>query len=463
MFGARGRVREIGWGGAKNSGKTELMGPLALRHVAENPKWGRALILRETYGDLSDLLERMEPKCRAMGGVHNKSEKVWRFPGGASIRFGYLSKGCSPYWGKEFSLIIIDEITRCIATEREYLLLLGSLRNSHGVPCQVISLTNPGGKGHNWWKARFKNVPARTIQRDDNGLERVFIPASIDDNPHATAEDRAQLDAMPEAERRAFKDGDWDAFEGAVFRLERGIHVWDWAQFRERTGHDKIPADWTRFRSLDWGFAHPFAVYWYAVDHDGRAYVYREWYGVAKDGKGGVRPNVGVGLTPEDVAEKIASIERDAAERIATGWAGPDLWFGGRGDYGGGRRPVEAFEARGVFWQPWDASAGSRLAGKMALHSRLAFTRDDEGQVSEWPGIILIAEETPHAQRTIPALEYDRHQPELVDKEGEDHAFDSLSGFCKMRAWKPVRDTRTPADRLLDRHKPKGGASWMAH
>ena len=31
----------------------------------------------------------------------------------------------------------------------------------------------------------------------------------------------------------------------------------------------KIPDNWVRFRSMDWGSAKPYAVGWYAVDYDG--------------------------------------------------------------------------------------------------------------------------------------------------------------------------------------------------
>lgn len=433
-------VREILYGGAKGGGKTDAIGPKTVKHCKQYGQWATVLILRESYPQLTEIMERMRPLCLLEGGKYNKVEKTWRFPSGARIIFGHLSNGCDPYWGQEYSMIVIDEVTRTLASEADYLKLLGSLRNSHGVPCSVVLTSNPGGEGHNWVKERFMSVPPLTVQRDDkSGLERVFIPASLKDNPKLGAEYRATLEQLPEAERRAFLEGDWDAFEGAVFKLESGVHVWSWQQFEERTGNKGIPAEWTRFRVMDWGYARPFAIVWLAVDYEGRAYAYREWYGVAKDAEGRILPNVGARLEPEKVAEKIASIEREAKEAISLGWAGPDLWAGGRGDYGGARKLVEPFEAAGVFWQPWDASPGSRLAGKMALHQRLAYERAKDGSIAEWPGLIFIGEACPHAQRTIPALTYDEHQPEQVDSDGEDHEYDAVSGFCKMRPWSPVK------------------------
>jgi phage terminase large subunit len=39
-----------------------------------------------------------------------------------------------------------------------------------------------------------------------------------------------------------------------------------------------IPADWQRYRAVDFGFTNPFVCQWWARDHDGRLYLYREIY-----------------------------------------------------------------------------------------------------------------------------------------------------------------------------------------
>ena len=449
------------YGGAKGGGKSEAIGPKALMHVMDHPEWARVLILRQDYPQLSELIDRMRPQCLASGGTYNKTEKTWSFPGGARIRFGHLRDGCDPYWGHEYSLILVDEVTRCIPTEAEYLKLLGSLRSSHGVPCQAIVMTNPGGAGHNWVKARFLNVPSMTIQRDDAGLERVFIPASLRDNPHLPESYRATLEQLPEAERAAFLDGNWDAFEGAVFRLTAGVTTHTWAQFKAATGHDRPPAEWTRYRTMDWGLARPFAVIWYAVDYEGRAWAYREWYGIGKDGKGRPVPNEGARLLPEHVAKKIADIEREAGERDVQGFSGPDLWFGVRADYGvSGPKHAEVFAAHGVHFAKWD---DSRVPGKAAVHARLHFEQDEAGKVASPPGLVLIVDGADqstchHGLRTLPALEYDKHRVEDVDSDGEDHWYDSLRGFCMARPWAPKKAKK--ADGWRER-QASAGVDWM--
>lgn len=473
LFGELGRVREVMYGGAKGGGKSEAIGPKVHLHIGRYPKHARVLILRENFVDLTELIDRMRPQCEAVGGKWNEQKKTWTFPQGAKIRFGHLERGVNPYWGHEFTLIIIDEITRCIKTERDYLMLMGSLRNSHGIPGQVIVLTNPGGEGHEWVKARFRNVPPLTVQRDpQTGLERVFIPAKLSDNPHLDNDSpegkvyRATLEQLPEAERKAYLDGDWDAFTGQVFKLVPGVHIVSWRQFNERYNlpedNRAIPADWLRYRSYDHGFAHPGACYWYAVDYDGRAIVYRELYTIAKDRNGNAVPNEGAKLPPQTVAQTIA--EYSEGEKYAASWCGPDLFAEVRQDQAGGVKIASHFEAEGIFFKAWNAAPGSRVAGKQALHQRLYYETDEQGRAKDWPGFVVLEGAAPHLVRTFATLEYSTQNVELWDKTSEDHAADSVTGFCKMNPWKPLKRVETPRERMERlRRQNLGGGSWMAH
>lgn len=475
-------VRELLIGGAKGSGKTTLIGPKALKHIL---KWGHlgavALILRETYGDLSELIELVKPMFKRAGGRYIKSEYTWRFPNGGRIKFGHLQDGCDRYWGHEYTLIIIDELTRCIPTEADYLKLLGCLRNGQGVPLQCMSASNPGGPGHAWVEKRFMKVPPKTVQHDHKGLARVFLPGRLEDNPtldpvdpvtgERNGEYRAMLEGWPEAEKNAYLYGDWKAFTGQVFKLIPGVHTWTRARFAEHvTGETLCPAgipkSWARYRLLDWGFAHPYCVMWIAVDHDGRAWGYRELYGVKLDDQGEPIPNVGVEEEGSVVARAILEIEKEQRESVTAAYAGPDLWHRKGRQVGDHRQFVTWFEDEGVYHDKWDASGGTRLAGKNALHERLRVKRDKSGAPlpGELPGIVFLEEACPNTLRTLPTLTRDEHQPELVSKKCEDHPYDAVKAFCLLYAWAPKRDDRTSARRFRDEHKSRseGGRSWMS-
>jgi hypothetical protein len=453
-------VREVLYGGAKGGGKSEAIGPLVVKHVLTHGEHATVLVLRQDTKQLRDLMRRMRKHCLRANGRYSKSEKTWYFPSGAVILFGHLTDGCDPYWGQEYTMIVIDEVTRCIESETDYIELLGSLRSSHGVPCRVILTSNPGGQGHDWVRARFMGVPPLTIQRDARGLERVFIPASLKNNPKLPEEYRYQLEQLPDAERKAFLEGNWDAFTGQVFDLLPGIHLWSWEQLNAFYGLPKankaIPKEWNRYRSYDHGFNHPSATYWYAVPPDGRAIVYRELYTVAHDRNGRAIPNQGTKMAPQLVAETIKAYSE--GETYAASWSGPDLFAEVRQDQAGGVRIASHFQASGIHFTAWNAAPGSRVAGKQALHARMHYTLDSQGRLDLAPAFIVLdlpdqpgKSSAPHLVRTFAALEYSEVTVELWDKTSEDHAADSVTGFCKMKPWAPkAPKPASPTYRRLD-------------
>jgi hypothetical protein len=439
---------EVLYGGAAGGGKSDALLAVPLKRV-HRPRL-RDLIIRRSYPELRELIHRsLELYPAAVPGArYNRSEKTWLFPTGARVEFGYVScdEDVYRYLGQEYTGILWDQVEQ--QTEWAYRYLMSRCRTTDPEIRPIIRATaNPGGKGHGWVLSRFieSASPWQSVHDDDTGQDRVFIPATLDDNPALAATDYAQrLEALPDADKKALRHGDWYAYTGQVFRFERGVHVWSWQQFRDVTDHDRPPAEWTRFRVMDWGYARPYAIYWIAVDLAGRGYVYRERYGVRTDSRGVVQANEGVKLEPQMVAMAVAHIEEQAKERVDAAWTGPDVFARGRGDYGSGRPIAEYFTDAGVYWQPWDASSGSRVAAKMALHQRLAYQRGDGGEIREWPGLVFIGEECPHAIRTIPALEYDTHRVEDVATDGEDHAYDAIKAFCLMRPWAPTVTEKQP-------------------
>jgi len=75
--------------------------------------------------------------------------------------------------------------------------------------------------------------------------------------------------------------------------------------------------------------------------------------------------------------------------------------------------------AHGCGWIPAEKETDSRIAGKSAIHSRLAL-RDDG-----LPGLIVFRT-CKNLVRTLPALPYSSQHPEDVDTDAEDHAYDAL-------------------------------------
>lgn len=89
---------------------------------------------------------------------------------------------------------------------------------------------------------------------------------------------------------------------------------------------------------------------------------------------------------------------------------------------------AETAAKHGVFFAKGDHK---RIPGWMQCHYRLAF--DGEGYPQ-----MYVFNTCKDFIRTIPTLQYDEHNAEDLDSDGEDHAADEWRYFCMSRPIKPV-------------------------
>ena len=454
---------EVLYGGAAGGGKSDALLCEALRQV-HIPHY-RGLILRKTYPQLSELIDRSRelygaafPRAR-----YNGTEHYWAFPSGAKIYFGAMqyTKDRINYQGKRYDYIAFDELTHFSWEEYSYL-FSRNRPSGAGTRVYIRASTNPGGAGHGWVKNRFITpAPPFTpvveemefVQPDGQKIklkrDRVFIPATVYDNQallRNAPEYLASLGMLPEAERRALLAGDWDSFSGQVFTEWRNdpAHYQD-QRWTHVIDPFPIPEWWPIYRGFDWGYAKPFSVGWYAVDGAGRMYRIREYYGVTADREGRCVPNVGVKMEPHEVAREIRRIEQED-ERLRgkqiTGIADPAIF-----QENGGESIGEAMVKEGVWW---DKADHTRLAGKMQFHYRLAFGEDGRP-------MFYCFRTCPHFIRTIPNLVYDQTDVEDVEsKVSEDHIYDEcryvmMENPIKARA--PAARTKVEMEDPLDLRK----------
>src|SRR5262249_8817546 len=156
-----------------------------------------------------------------------------------------------------------------------------------------------------------------------------------------------------------------------------------------------VPEGFPMWRGADDGFAAPACVLWFLHDeiHD-RIFVVDELYGS--------------GMTPELMAEAVLRIDKkygggldgviDSASFANIG-LGSESGSGGRAD---------VMNRLGCAWVPSEKGAGSRVAGKNLIHSRLALKPDG------WPELV-ITRNCRNLIRELPALCYSRRNPEDVD------------------------------------------------
>ena len=178
---------------------------------------------------------------------------MWRAPNGARLRFAYLERDADAdlYQGHSYTRVYIEE-TGNFPTPAPIMKLMATLRSGAGVPVGLRATGNPGGPGHQWVKARYID-PAplgnKIIHDPVTGLERVFIPAKVDNNVHIDVEAYKQrLRASGSQELvAAWLDGDWSVTLGAFFDCwERARGMW-WRRLRcRRIGCASAP--WTGAR-----------------------------------------------------------------------------------------------------------------------------------------------------------------------------------------------------------------------
>lgn len=427
------------YGGAAGGGKSDCAIAEALRQV-HIPHY-RGLILRKTFPQLSELIDRSReiyqrafPKAK-----YNESKHCWTFPSGAKIYFGSMqyTKDRLNYQGKRYDFIDFDELTQFTWDEYSYLMS----RNRPGGPgtrCYMRAQANPGGIGHGWVKERFitaappmktiwENVEIRTPDGEKllKKRSRIFVPSSVFDNKILMENDPeyvSRLANLPEKERNALLYGDWDSFAGQVFTEWRNNP--DGYKTRLNThviSPFRIPGSWKIYRGFDFGYAKPFSVGWYAVDHDGRMYRIRELYGCTGT------PNEGVKWDVPTIARKIREIEKEdinLKNKHINGIADPSIFDESRGE-----SIAEMMEREGIYFEKGD---NTRLAGKMQLHNRLVF--DDNGIP-----MLYVFDTCKHFIRTFPELIYSQTDVEDIDTQTEDHIYDECRYVCMVHPINPPK------------------------
>lgn len=209
------QAREAGYGGAVGGGKSFALLMDALQHI-HIPGYA-AILFRRTFSDLSKEGALMSYAHEWFQGTPAKwvdRDKKWIFPTEdrrrhASLSFGYMDteKDRFNYLGAAYQYWGMDEATQF--SERQYLFGHARLRKPVGmpVPLKMRSATNPGGPGMVWYKQRFIVEGVRS--------GRIFIPATLRDNPNVDAESyEAGLAEMDPVTREQYLKGNWDVVEG---------------------------------------------------------------------------------------------------------------------------------------------------------------------------------------------------------------------------------------------------------
>ena len=418
--------RDVLYGGAAGGGKSYamLIDPLRFAHRAAH----RALILRRSMPELRELIDKsreLYPKAFP-GCKYKEVEKLWNFPSGAKVEFGFLERDADVYryQGQAYSWIGFDEITH-LPTEFGWNYLASRLRTTDPEITPYMRCTaNPGGVGATWVKKRYidPHPPNETFIGADN-LSRKFIPARLDDNPFLAEDGRYEemLKALPPTQRKQLLEGNWDVNEGAAFtEFDIDAHV---------ITPFELPISWERIKGIDYGYASESACVWGAVDpSDGTLIIYRELY----------QKN----LTGQDLGERITQMELsdpysvqgvlDTAAWARTGTTGPTVG--------------ETLVRSGHKLRRADKN---RIQGKIQIHEYLKIQQSGRPRLQ-------IFNTCPNLIRELQSIPLDKSNPEDVDTHAPDHAYDALRYLIMSRpriqdAFNRIRNLHleqayTPAD-----------------
>ncbi|MFW9602245.1 MAG: phage terminase large subunit [Prevotella sp.] len=397
---------DVLYGGAAGGGKSLAMIVDPLRSCDHSKH--RALILRRSLKELRQLIDmsrELYPKAYP-GTKFKETEKIWNFPSGAKVEFGYLEKDADvyQYQGQDFSWIGFDEISQ-LPTEFPWHYLASRLRTSDpSLKVYLRCTTNPGGPGHGWVNRRYLDPASYgTPFVGNDGISRRFIPATLRDNPYLYNDGRYQkmLESLPEVQRRQLLEGDWEIAEGIAFpEFQKNLHV---------IQPFSIPRGWARTKACDYGFSAPSCVLWGAVDpQDGTVIIYKELYEK--------------GLTAKDLGDRIRDMEMEEVLTVPgvidhsvfnrTGYAGPTIGeILNKNPYNLKFRPADK----------------NRRAGKIQVHEYFRKHHD-----SDRPRVQIFSTCT-NLIRELSSLILDKNDPEDVDTHMEDHAYDAFRYLLMSR------------------------------
>lgn len=330
----------------------------------------------------------------------------------------------SKYLSSEFAIIAQEEATE--NSEETFHRLRGRLRWT-GVPNpKWIGATNPGGIGHAFYKKIFVD---RDFPDELKPLanEFVYVRALPKDNPYLAASYLSTLDSLPEKLRKAYRDGNWDVFEGQYFtEWDQAIHV---------VKPFEIPITWPRFRSIDpSGRDGTTSCHWYALDQNGRVWVYREYYATGKDVDQHADEIRRLSGDKDGVQEDYKYTVIDSAAFAKAGYS---------------ETAAEIFERHGVIGLI--PAAKERVIGWNSVHTYLRWTPATPGQSNAQDALLKVFSNCVNMMRTIPLAQHDEIHPEDVDSDGEDHALDELRYFLRT-----LRESKAPRAMNIVERKLQG-------
>ena len=395
--------KDVLYGGAAGGGKSYAMivDPLRYAHKSAH----RALILRRSMPELREMIDKsreLYPQAFP-GAKFREVEKLWNFPSGAKVEFGFLERDADVYryQGQAYSWIGFDEITH-LPTEFSWNYLASRLRTTDPeIKTYLRCTANPGGVGSHWVKNRYiaPQEHNKSFEGKD-GLSRKFIPAKLADNPYLAKDGiyEQMLKSLPPIQRRQLLEGNWDVAEGAAFvEFDPDTHV---------VPPFILPIHWERVKGIDYGYAAESCCLWGIMDmNDNTLIIYRELYRKGLTGR-----ELGAIITDMEIEDPFSvNGVLDTAAWANTGTTGPTV----------GEELLKA-------GHKLRRADKNRVQGKIQIHEYLKVRESGRPRLQ-------IFNTCPNLIRELQSIPLSKTNPEDVDTHASDHAYDALRYMIMSR------------------------------
>ena len=408
------RDHEVVLEGPAHTGKSRACLEKVFTAMTKYPG-ARAAFVRKTRKSLTaTAMQTFERQVVPEGACKLWQGEEYRFPNGSKI---YLFGLDDPERLKsaELDMAYVQEVSELEQSDWEILTTRVTGRGGTMPYQQIIADLNP--REPSWW----------LYDRETAGTT-TFLFAKHADNPTITPQRLAPLEALTGYLRDRLLLGLRVAAEGMFFtEFDPRLHIVE--------AFDP-PADWARWISVDYGYAHPFVALWFAREKPGGPiYVYRE-VSIA-------------GIRDEQQAALI--VERSEDERIDLVILDPSM-FNQRGEQ---NRPsiawvyadkgVQALSQGGIVAGMNNRRQGWAIVRRALAHgTQIAEQRGVE--LEDLPRLRIMGSRCPNLMRNLPAMVMDALDPEdVADKVGHqrtpDDEVDALRyGLCAEA--QPVQDER---------------------
>jgi len=289
---------------------------------------------------------------------------------------------------------------------------------------------NPGGIGH-------KQVKSTYIEpfRSHKETKTRFVPSTYKDNPYLNVEYTDYLETLGGNLGKAWREGDWDIFEGQFFN--------EWREKIHVVKPFSIPPTFRKFGAYDHGRSKPATFAWYAIDYDGDVWCYRELYVNKEDGS--------TRWEAEQIAKEIYRITEQAGETLEYVVADSAIFS----QTGHGETIAEILKKHRIGQEGGCIpllipSMKERIAGWAIMHQYLYHDENTKPKLHYF-------ETCYDSIRTLPTLLHDKNRPEDLDSDGEDHSADRDRYFLQTIRNKKTIVPMTENEKAIIRFNQKIG------